>query len=185
MYTVRMGRILPQSFYQRSALRVARELLGTFLVRRVGREVFARMITEVEAYDGFEDRASHASRGKTERNAVMFQEGGAWYVYFVYGMHEMLNVVVGEREYPAAVLIRGVEGISGPGRVTKFFGITRALNGCPATRESGLWVEDRGVIVPRSRIKTSPRIGVAYAGPVWAKKPCRFFLRKILRGSTS
>ena len=87
------------------------------------------MITEVEAYDGFADRASHAARGKTPRNAPMWGKAGAWYVYFVYGVHEMLNIVTREEEYPAAVLIRGVEGISGPGRLTKKLAIGRALNG--------------------------------------------------------
>ena len=65
------------------------------------------MITEVEAYDGFKDKASHASRGKTERNKIMFEKAGKWYVYFTYGMHWMLNVVCGQKNYPAAILIRG------------------------------------------------------------------------------
>ncbi len=159
---------------------VARELLGKYLVRKVdppagGREI-AGMITEVEAYDGPNDRASHASRGLTRRNAPMFGPAGVWYIYFVYGMHEMLNVVTGKRGYPAAVLIRGTENASGPGRVTKFFKIDRKLNGKNVSRKAGLWVESMGV--QKFKIKKSARVGVSYAGPVWSKKKYRFYLSK-------
>lgn len=136
------------------------------------------MITEVEAYEGLDDRASHASRGKTPRNAVMFGPPGRWYVYLVYGMHEMLNVVTGSEGHPGAVLIRGVEGIEGPGRLTKQLSITRALNTKTAAPESGVWIEDRGVDVAPARILKTPRIGVAYAGEEWAGKPWRFVLQK-------
>jgi len=91
-----------------------------------------------------------------------------------YGIHEMLNLVVGPPGWPSAVLIRGVEGIEGPGRVTKALGIDRKLNGLPATPESGLWIEDRGPRVPPLRIRATPRIGVAYAGEIWAGKLWRF-----------
>ena len=86
----------------------------------------------------------------------------------------MLNLVVGPEDYPAAVLIRGVSGIAGPGRLTKHLQIGRQLNGRLAHPKSGLHLEDIGLEVPRRRIKTSPRIGVDYAGPVWAGKPWRF-----------
>ncbi|TSC80083.1 MAG: DNA-3-methyladenine glycosylase [Parcubacteria group bacterium Gr01-1014_29] len=170
------SRILPKEFFIRPALFVARELLGKFLVVSKNGKTISRMITEVEAYDGFRDKASHASRGKTERNAPMFSTGGIWYVYFVYGMHEMLNIVTGPKEYPAAVLLRGIEGYSGPGKLTKQLGISHVYNGLSASRKTGLWIEDRGVYIPTSRIKKSPRIGVDYAGPVWAKKRYRFFI---------
>jgi len=154
---------------------LARGLLGKHLVRRrrSGR-VEAHLITEVEAYDGESDRASHASRGRTRRTEVLYARGGVWYVYLCYGVHEMLNLVVGPPEHPAAVLIRGVAGIAGPGRVTRALGIGRALNGRPVSRKSGLWIEDRGVRVPRRAVRASPRVGVDYAGPVWAAKPWRF-----------
>ena len=152
---------------------LARWLLGKVLVRaRRGRET-AVLITEVEAYDGPRDRASHASRGRTPRNAVMFAPGGRWYVYLCYGVHEMLNLVTGPRDYPAAILIRGVAGVAGPGRVTRALGIDRKLNATAATRASGLWIEDRGVRVPRRLVQATPRIGVDYAGPVWAGKKWR------------
>jgi DNA-3-methyladenine glycosylase len=91
-------------------------------------------------------------------------------------MHELLNLVTGPRGYPAAVLIRGVGGAGGPGRLTRALRINRRLNGTPASPEGGLWIEDRGVRVPRGAIQATPRIGVDYAGPVWARKPWRFVL---------
>lgn len=169
--------ILKKEFFLRPALAIAENLLGKYLVmRQKDGSTVAQMITEVEAYDGFKDKASHASRGKTKRNQSMFEAGGIWYVYFVYGMYEILNIVVGSNGYPAALLIRGVEGVTGPGKVTRHYGITRLFDGLQATRTSGLWIEDRGVGIPTSHIKKSPRIGVDYAGPVWSKKRYRFFI---------
>ncbi|MEK7479208.1 MAG: DNA-3-methyladenine glycosylase, partial [Patescibacteria group bacterium] len=183
--------ILRQSFFRRPVLKVAPELLGKFLVRRYrGREI-AGMITEVEAYDGPNDFASHASRGMTERNKIMFGEAGYFYVYLCYGMHWMLNIVTGEEGYPAAVLIRGVfildqggpstslreyRRVSGPGKVTKFLKIDNKLNGKAAMPENGLWFENRGIIVPKSKIERTSRIGVHYAKE-WAEKPYRFRIK--------
>jgi DNA-3-methyladenine glycosylase len=161
---------------QKKTVALARWLLGKHLVRRSadGRED-ARMIVEVEAYNGEEDQACHARAGRTKRTEVMYGAGGVWYVYLCYGIHEMLNLVVGPRDFPAAILIRGVEGASGPGRVTKALGIDRKLNGAPATREeSGLWLEDRGVRVPGRIVEATPRIGIDYAGPIWTMKHWRF-----------
>jgi DNA-3-methyladenine glycosylase len=157
---------------------LARWLLGKYLVRRIGpRRVEAHRILEVEAYDGERDRACHARMGRTARNAVMYEPGGVWYVYLCYGVHEMLNLVVGPRDWPAAILIRGMEGAAGPGRLTRALAVDRKLNASSATaRSSGLWLEDRGERVPRTAVKATPRIGIDYAGPVWAKKPWRFVL---------
>ena len=155
---------------------LARWLLGKHLVRRFpdGREE-ARMIVETEAYDGERDLACHARAGRTRRTEVMYAAGGIWYVYLCYGVHELLNLVVGPEDWPAAILIRGVEGAVGPGRVTKALGVDRRLNAASAAdAASGLWLEDRGVRVPRRRVKASPRVGVEYAGPVWAVKQWRF-----------
>lgn len=187
-----MRKVLSTKFFNRSTISVARNLLGKFLVVRLrpstslgasspqvrryrGRE-FAHMITEVEAYDGFNDRGSHASRGKTKRNAPMFGPPGHWYVYFTYGMHWMLNVVTKEKGYPAAILIRGLQGMSGPARLTKKLRIDGKLNGLSASKKSGLWIEDRGIKISSSRVKKSPRVGIAYAGKYWAKKPWRLYL---------
>jgi DNA-3-methyladenine glycosylase len=132
------------------------------------------MITEVEAYDGERDLACHAAHGRSVRTEVMYGPGGHWYVYLCYGLHEMLNLVVGPPGWPAAVLIRGVAGISGPGRLTRRFAITRGLNGRPAEPATGLHIEDHGVRVPPRLVRASPRVGVAYAGPEWAERPWRF-----------
>jgi DNA-3-methyladenine glycosylase len=134
------------------------------------------LITEVEAYDGERDLACHASKGRTKRTEVMYQPGGIWYVYLCYGVHEMLNLVTGPRDYPAAVLIRAVNGVSGPGRLTRHLQVDRQLNGRPAHPESGLHLADTGVVVPARHIRAGPRIGVDYAGPVWSRKPWRFTL---------
>ncbi len=155
---------------------VARDLLGKFLVRRIGKRETVLMITEVEAYDGLKDKASHAHRGKTKRNVLMFGEAGHWYVYFTYGMHWMLNVVTGEEGYPAAVLIRSAGGIKGPARLTKRLKIARSLNGKSANKKSGLWIEDRGFKIKNSKIKRTKRIGVAYSGRYWANRKYRFLL---------
>jgi DNA-3-methyladenine glycosylase len=107
---------------------------------------------------------------------MMFGDPSIFYIYLCYGVHEMLNIVTRENGYPAAVLIRGITSenthFNGPGRVTKFFGIGRNLNGAPATKASGLWFEDRGVKPPA--YQKLPRVGVAYAGPIWSKKLLRF-----------
>jgi DNA-3-methyladenine glycosylase len=134
------------------------------------------VITEVEAYDRERDLACHASKGRTKRTEVMYQPGGRWYVYLCYGVHEMLNLVTGPAGYPAAVLIRGLESMEGPGRLTKRLGIGRSLNGAVAMRATGLHLEDDGPVLPRRQIKSGPRIGVTYAGPVWAAKPWRFWI---------
>lgn len=171
----------------RKTVATARWLLGKYLVRqRANGETEARLITEVEAYDGERDQACHARAGCTARTAVLYRPAGVWYVYLCYGIHEMLNLVVGPEGWPAAVLIRGVEGISGPGRVTKRLEINRALNTLPVAPASGLWLEDRGVHVPRRAIDITPRIGVDYAGDVWAAKPWRFVvtdLAAVTRGA--
>jgi DNA-3-methyladenine glycosylase len=112
----------------------------------------------------------------------MYAPGGVWYVYLCYGVHEMLNLVVGPEGWPAAVLVRGVEGAVGPGRLTKALGIGRALNATDATSDAGeLWIEDRGGRVPRTAVIAGPRVGVDYAGPVWAAKPWRFQLKPQLK----
>ena len=162
-------------FQRKKTLALARWLLGKHLVRRFadGR-IDSRMITETEAYNGEHDLACHARAGRTARTDVLYGPGGMWYVYLCYGIHEMLNLVVGPENWPAAILIRGVEGAIGPGRVTTTLGIDRRLNRAPAAESSGLWIEDHGVRVPVSIVSTTPRIGVDYAGPIWSAKPWRF-----------
>src|SRR3989338_421931 len=173
---------LGREFFGRPTLEVAQDLLGKFLVRRWRGKNTAFIITEVEAYGGFEDKASHAARGLTTRNKPMFGPAGRWYVYFTYGMHWMLNIVTGSDGYPAAVLIRALgsptspgsmTSVDGPGRVTKFLKIDRRFNDKRADKKIGLWIENHGIKIKKHKIKSMPRVGVDYAGK-WAKKPLRF-----------
>ena len=196
-----MDRILPRSFHARSVHDVARDLLGMVLVRllpeRRGAPVrLAGRIVEVEAYDGPQDLACHASKGRTRRTDVMFGEAGHAYVYFIYGMYSCLNVVTGAVDYPSAVLIRAldpIEGLetalpgrtpsgsvaSGPGRLTRALRIDRSLNRADLCAPGPLFIE-AGTPVPDRDVLRGPRIGVGYAGP-WATKPWRLGLR----GSTA
>jgi DNA-3-methyladenine glycosylase len=167
--------VLRKAFFKRDTLTVVHGLLGKYLV--CGGT--ALMITEVEAYDGPDDLASHAARGRTPRNSVMFGDAGVWYIYLCYGAHWLANIVTGPPDYPAAILLRGVEGVSGPGRLTRHLGIDASFNHKRAEKRSGLWIEDRGVVISPRRILKAPRIGVAYAGPIWANKKYRFLLRDL------
>ena len=169
-----MNKVLGKEFFNRDTKTVAEDLIGKFLVRKISGKTISAMITETEAYDGFEDKASHASKGKTKRTEIMYGHPGHFYIYLCYGMYYMLNISTREHGYPAAVLIRGVEGAEGPGKLTRFLKIERKLNGKVARKSSGLWVEDRGG--KRLKIKKTPRIGVDYAGPVWTAKKWRFVL---------
>lgn len=168
--------VLPSAFFERTGTDVALELLGKFLVRKIGKRETAAMITEVEVYEGPHDRASHG-RVRTKRSEIMYGPAGRWYVYLCYGMYEMLNIVTGKKGHPAAILIRGAGNYSGPGKLTRGLSVTRALNGARASKASGLWIEDRGAVVRRRDILRTPRIGVDYAGPKWSKRLYRFVLK--------
>jgi DNA-3-methyladenine glycosylase len=175
---------LPQSFYLRNdVLKIARELLGKVLVTNWNNEYTSGRIVETEAYAGEIDNASHASKGKTARTSVMFEEGGTAYVYLCYGIHEMFNIVTNKSGMPHAILIRGVEPIDGidvmlqrtgkkkldetltrgPGNVGKAFGFHRSQCGI-SLQSDELYVADDGYKVEKKMIAASPRIGVAYAG---------------------
>jgi DNA-3-methyladenine glycosylase len=169
------GRLLDAAFFDRPTPKVARDLIGKVLVRATDAGIQAMIITETEAYDGHRDKASHAHRGQTPRNAPMFAAAGTIYVYFTYGMHWMLNLVCGPEGYPAAVLIRGAGDIRGPARLTKALAIDKALDGRTLGVASGLWVEDRGIAIRPRDIQRTPRIGIGYAGE-WIDKPWRFVL---------
>jgi DNA-3-methyladenine glycosylase len=179
-----MRKLLTHSFFKRRTIPVARDLLGKYIVHVSRGHEYALMITEVEAYDGPNDLASHASRGRTPRTTIMFGKAGRFYIYFTYGMHWLINIVTGNKEYPAAVLFRaGIAHdpktgkeilIKGPARLTTWLHIDGTHNGAIASRKTGLWLEDRGVTIPRSRILATKRIGVAYAGPLWSAKKYNF-----------
>jgi DNA-3-methyladenine glycosylase len=171
----RAAAVRPAVWFDRPADRVAKELLGSWLVVRTDAGLERLIVTEAEAYLGRHDLACHGSKGMTRRNASMFGPAGCWYVYLCYGMHWMLNIVTGKPGEPAAVLLRGAGHLSGPGRLTRALGIDRSLDGCPATPTGLAWFEDSGIKVPRQRISRTPRIGVGYAG-AWAQRPLRFVL---------
>jgi DNA-3-methyladenine glycosylase len=170
-------RILAATFFDRPAEKVAYDLIGCHLHWREDGQSHSRIITETEAYIGAHDLASHAFKGRTKRNEAMFGHPGTFYIYFVYGLHWMLNVVTGPVGFPAAVLIRGVEGIVGPARLTKALGITGKLNGKLASKETGVWFSE-GPRLARKHIMRSARIGVDYAGEEWSSKPYRFSLKE-------
>jgi DNA-3-methyladenine glycosylase len=168
------GLRLLREFFIRDVLVVAPDMIGKNLVVRLGDGKYGRyQVTEVEAYRGSEDRACHASKGRTERTEIMYQEGGRLYVYFIYGMYWMLNVVTGCENDPQAVLIRGVEGLPGPGKITRSFGIEGTYYGEDLTISDRIWFEESGVT---PIIKTGERIGIDYAGEYWKKRPWRFYL---------
>ncbi|MEK7350947.1 MAG: DNA-3-methyladenine glycosylase [Nitrospirota bacterium] len=176
------SRILPRNYFNRPTLVVARSLMGKYLIRCIdGREIAGKII-EVEAYVGSEDKACHASKGRTQRTDVMFGPAGVAYVYLIYGMYHCLNVVTEREEFPSAVLIRAIEIdgklIDGPGRLCRALQIDRSLNCADLTIGESLWFEDRGASVKRGNVGAHPRIGVDYAG-VWAQKPWRFRLRTL------
>ena len=174
--------VLPRAYFNRPTLTVARSLIGKYLVRSINGRMMAGKIVEVEAYVGPQDKACHASKGRTQRTDVMFGPGGVAYVYLIYGMYHCLNVVTEREEFPSAVLIRAIEIdgelIDGPGLLCRALQIDRRLNRVDLTTSKSLWFEDRGALVERGHVGAHPRIGVDYAGE-WAKKLWRFRLRRV------
>jgi len=179
-------------FYEQPTVEVARQLLGRYLVRKHPDGLTVGRIVETEAYIGPDDKACHASRGRTARTEIMFGTAGHAYVYFIYGFYYCLNIVTEEKDFPSAVLIRAVEPLegielmksrrrteklhnlaSGPGKLCQAFAIDRSLNGADICDKT-LYVEDRGE--PPPKILAGPRIGVDYAGE-WKNKPWRFLIR--------
>jgi len=160
-----------RKFFLDDAVTVAARLPGMALV--TGSGTVRYMITETEAYMAGGDRACHASRGKTRRTEPMFMEGGHLYLYFVYGMHWMLNVVTGPAESPQAVLIRGVTDYSGPGRVTKGLALDGSYNREDLVTSGRIWIEETGFHPPTV---AGPRIGIEYAGEPWVSMPWRFII---------
>jgi len=183
---------LPTSFYNRPTLTVARELLGARLVRILDGVKLVGIITETEAYFGFDDLASHAKAGRTIRTAPMFGAPGNAYVYFTYGNHWMLNAVTEKEGFPAAVLIRAIQPIEGvevmmerrggrdtlgPGKLTQAMGITKSENQVNLTESgSGLWIE-QGIFIPEKSVTKSPRVGLNKTPEPWLSKPWRFLVK--------
>lgn len=165
-----------KTFFKTDAVELAQILLGKTLVRKFDDGTVLKVkITETEAYCGEEDLACHASKGRTNRTEVMYHEGGQVYVYLIYGIHWMLNFVCGERNQPQAVLIRGVENISGPGRVGKALLLDKSFYGENVEISDRIWLETNMDDI-KITIKTSKRIGIDYAGEIWVNKLWRFYI---------
>jgi len=191
-----MYMILASSFYEREdVVKIATELLGKVLVTNFDGHITSGMIVETEAYAGATDKASHAYRNRrTARTEVMFMQGGAAYVYLCYGIHHLFNVVTNKQDIPHAVLIRGLaplEGIdymlerrgkekltpaltAGPGALSQALGINTGHTGA-ALNTQDMYIEDRGIKVPKKDVIAATRVGVAYALDD-ALRPYRFYI---------
>ncbi len=179
-----LGQVLPESFYARDPLLVARELLGATLVHEhPERGRIAGRIVETEAYRGQEDLACHASAGRTKRAEVLYGPPGRAYVYLIYGMYHLFNCVAWPEDEPAAVLVRAVEPVAGigrstdgPGKLTRAMGIDLRHNRLRLDRGPLTIVASAGAGVPDDAVATGPRIGVDYAGE-WAARPWRYWVQ--------
>jgi DNA-3-methyladenine glycosylase len=192
--------LLSREFYLRPVQKVARDMLGKKLIHMNGNQRVGGIIIEAEAYDGEQDMACHAHVGKTERNKVMYSQGGHAYVYFTYGMHWMLNCVTGEPGYPSAVLIRAIaptDGIdiikglrsnvieklwcNGPAKLTKALTITGELNGVDLCDPNSTLFIEEGQEVIENLVKVTPRVGIESTPEPWLSKPWRF-VADLLKG---
>lgn len=162
-------------FFKKSALELAPMLLGKLLCVKSDSQVVSVRITETEAYFGEEDTACHAYKGRTPRTEILYSEGGRIYVYLCYGVHNLMNIISGEEGHPEGVLIRGIEGYNGPGKLTRFLGIDRSFNNISAVNSDIIWIMD-DEFVP-DEILTSPRIGIDYATDEYRNKPWRFYYK--------
>ena len=164
---------LTKTYYKRPATELAPDLIGKLLCRRTPEGVLRYRIMETECYYSEQDTACHASKGKTDRTRILYERGGTAYVYLCYGMHSLFNVVTGTEGFPEAVLIRGVEGYNGPGKLTKAMQIDRSLNGIDMTTSKELWIEDDGVKLPYTAAK---RVGIDYATPEYREILWRYLV---------
>lgn len=199
-----MRKKIPKKFFARPTLRVARALLGKYLVVRSGNILTSGMVVETEAYVGEDDLACHASRGRTARTEMLYAAPGTAYVYLIYGMYYCFNVVTERTDFPSAVLIRALEPVdgvsvmqkrrsaigeprlrwgvsvlhalaSGPGKLCGALGIDRRMHGRPTYKDE-IFFEDRGVKIARADIIAVPRVGVDYAKHC-KDYPWRFYIK--------
>jgi DNA-3-methyladenine glycosylase len=162
---------LNADFYSQNSIILAPKILGKLLCRNLGGEIIKFRIIETESYFGEEDTACHAHKGKTERTKIMYEHGGLVYIYLCYGIHYMFNIVTGMKNSPEAVLIRGIEGASGPGKLTKKLKIDKNLNGENLANSNQIWLEDDGT---KNDFKATKRIGIGYASEEYKNKLWRF-----------
>ena len=181
--------MLDKKYFQKNAEIVAPSLLGKLLCRNINNQIIKSRIVETEAYQGKDDTACHASKGKTKRTSVMYKAGGVIYIYLIYGMYHMLNIVTGKQNQPQAVLIRAVEPVNnfnekqsalkkqsnGPGKLCRFLEITGSLNDQTLSKQS-LWIED-DLTYDNFDIIATTRIGIGYADKIDQDKLWRFYLK--------
>ncbi len=200
-----MAKRLTASFYARDTVKTARDLIGKRLVRQEGERRIAGMIVETEAYRGEEDLACHCRAGKTPRTKIMYGPPGRAYVYFVYGMHWLLNFVTEKEGYPGAVLIRGIqpeEGLDlinkrrngrpqkqwtdGPAKLCQAFGINGEINGIDTCSEDAIVFIEENMDIPTRLVQKTPRIGLDSVPEPWRSKPWRFIVTDLnsIRPST-
>ncbi|WP_347157176.1 DNA-3-methyladenine glycosylase [Pontibacter chitinilyticus] len=188
---------LQKSFYTRSdVVEIARQLLGKYVYTCVDGMLTGGMIVETEAYAGENDRACHAHLNRrTQRTEIMYHEGGVAYVYLVYGIYYLFNIITNVKDKADAVLVRAVEpeiGVeemllrrnmasikpnltAGPGVLSMALGINKKLYGADLTGNT-IWLEDKGIQIPAESIVAGPRIGIDYAGED-AQLPWRFWVK--------
>lgn len=166
---------LQSYFFQIDTVELAQKLLGKVLVRCFDDGTVMRYrIAETEAYCGAQDLACHSAKGRTARTEIMFHAGGLIYVYLIYGMYWMLNIVSGKEGEGTAVLIRGIKDYSGPGRVGRALKLDKSFYGEELATSERLWLEDAP---ETTNFTCSPRVGINYAGEPWISKPWRFVLK--------
>ena len=185
---------LSRKFFTRPTLKVCKDVLGKYLVHKIGKRKLVGKIVEVEAYIGPKDKASHGFGGKvTKRNWAEFLEGGHIYIYLVYGMYWQLNISTGKKGHPECFLIRAlepVEGFSkklsvkeihnlanGPGKLCQWMKFNKKHYGLDLTKSKEVWIEDRGDRIPESKIVKARRVGIDYAGKYWASRLWRFYIK--------
>jgi DNA-3-methyladenine glycosylase len=187
-----MGKKLGRKFYTAPALEVSKKVLGKYLVRKIGDKKLVGKIVEVEAYPGPEDKASHAfGMKRTARNEAEYKTGGHIYIYLVYGMYWQFNISTGKDGFPECFLIRAIEPVSGfpemkesdkiklangPGKLCRWLSLDKSLYGVDMCASDEIWLEEGESVAPKD-ISAGPRIGIDYAGPKWAKKPWRFWIK--------
>jgi DNA-3-methyladenine glycosylase len=167
-----------RDFFEKPTLEVAHNLIGTYLVSTKNNHLQIGQIVETEAYIGTDDKACHASHGMTPRNKIMWDEAGHIYVYLIYGMYHLVNIITESKGFPAAVLLRSlkpIEGIdiptNGPGKICKALNLTRTDTGLDIVKSNELFIAN---FKEKLQIIKKPRIGINYAGEPWVSKDWRF-----------
>jgi len=178
-------RKLNREFYTHPTLKIAKLLLGKYIVRKIGKKKLVGKIIETEAYVGPQDKASHAFGGKiTPRNKIEYFVGGYIYIYLVYGMYWQLNITTAGKGEPECVLIRAIEpekgeisSTNGPGKLCRYLKLDKSFYGEDLTKSKRVWLENEKEKIKPSQILATKRIGIDYAGSYWSKRKWRFLIK--------